>query len=110
MIKAFNKVYPKVKVNYKPLGNNLTTVLSTAIAGGHPPDMADIAQPGYIQQLVAQGKLKPITYAKGVIAAELQRVVGRARHLQRQAVRARLQGGQQVAASGTTCPTSRTPA
>ncbi len=30
--------------------------------------MADIAQPGYVSQLVQQGKLKPITYAKGVIS------------------------------------------
>jgi alpha-glucoside transport system substrate-binding protein len=44
-------------------------VLATAIAGGHPPDMADIAQPGYIKQLVSQGKLKPISYANGVIAS-----------------------------------------
>ena len=43
MIKAFNKVYPNVKINYKPLGNNVTTVLATAITGGNPPDMADIA-------------------------------------------------------------------
>jgi ABC-type glycerol-3-phosphate transport system substrate-binding protein len=69
VISAFNKQYPNVKVKYNPLGNNLTTVLSTAIAGGHPPDMADIAQPGYIKQLVQQGHLKPITYAKGVIGA-----------------------------------------
>jgi alpha-glucoside transport system substrate-binding protein len=68
VIKAFNKVYPKVKVNYKPLGNNETTVLATAITGGNPPDMADIAAPGYVKQLVAQGKLKPITYAKSAIA------------------------------------------
>jgi alpha-glucoside transport system substrate-binding protein len=69
VISAFNKVYPGVKVNYKPLGNNVSTVLATAIAGGHPPDMADIAQPGYIKQLVSQGKLKPIAYANGVIAS-----------------------------------------
>jgi alpha-glucoside transport system substrate-binding protein len=68
VIKAFNKVYPNVKINYKPLGNNLTTVLATQITGGNPPDMADIAQPGYVSQLVQQGKLKPITYAKGVIS------------------------------------------
>jgi hypothetical protein len=30
--------------------------------------MADIAQPGYIKQLAQQGHLKPITYAKGVMA------------------------------------------
>ena len=69
VIKAFNKVYPKVQVNYNSLGNNLPTVLATAIAGGHPPDMADIAQPGYVKQLVQQGHLKPITYAKSAIAS-----------------------------------------
>jgi ABC-type glycerol-3-phosphate transport system substrate-binding protein len=69
VIAAFNKKYPKVKVNYKPVGDNLPTVLSTAVAGGHPPDMADIAQPGFVKQLATQGKLKPITYAKSTIAA-----------------------------------------
>src|SRR5947207_13434256 len=67
VIKLFNKKYPKVKVNYKPVGDNLPTVLSTAVAGGHPPDMADIAQPGFVKQLADQGKLKPITYAKSTI-------------------------------------------
>src|SRR5438067_5693710 len=69
VIKAFNKVYPSVKVNYKPVGNNVPTVLATAIAGGHPPDMADIAQPGLVKQFAEQGHLKPITYAKGTMAA-----------------------------------------
>jgi len=68
VIKAFNKIYPKVHVNYKPNGNNNPTVLATAIAGGHPPDMADIAQPGLVRQLAQQGHLKPMTYAKSVIA------------------------------------------
>ena len=69
VIAAFNKVYPNVHVKYKPVGNNLPTVLSTAIAGGHPPDMADIAQPGTIKQYALQGKLKPINYAKGTLNA-----------------------------------------
>jgi ABC-type glycerol-3-phosphate transport system substrate-binding protein len=68
VINAFNKVYPNVHVNYKPVGNNLPTVLATAVAGGHPPDMADIAQPGTVAQFAKQGKLKPITYAKSVIS------------------------------------------
>jgi ABC-type glycerol-3-phosphate transport system substrate-binding protein len=68
VIKAFNKLYPNVKVNYKPVGNDLPTVLATAVAGGHPPDMADIAQPGTVAQFAKQGKLKPITYARGVMA------------------------------------------
>ncbi len=69
VIKAFNQKYPNVKVNYKPVGNDLPTVLATAVAGGHPPDMADIAQPGTVNQFAQQGKLKPITYAKSVIGA-----------------------------------------
>jgi alpha-glucoside transport system substrate-binding protein len=68
VIAAFNKKYPKVKVNYKPVGNNLPTILATAIAGGRPPDMADIAQPGTLKQYALQGKLKPIAYANGVLS------------------------------------------
>jgi alpha-glucoside transport system substrate-binding protein len=69
VIKAFNAKYPNVHVNYKPVGNNVPTVVQTAIAGGHPPDMADIAQPGLVKQLADQGHLKPITYAKSTIGA-----------------------------------------
>ena len=98
VIKAFNKVYPNVKVNYKPVGNNVPTVLATAIAGGHPPDMADIAQPGSVKQLAQQGHLKPISYAKSAIAQNFAPAWQQLGHVQRQAVRARLQGGQQVAA------------
>jgi alpha-glucoside transport system substrate-binding protein len=68
VIKLFNKTYPNVKVNYKPVGNDLPTVLATAVAGGHPPDMADIAQPGTVKQFAEQGKLKPITYATPTIS------------------------------------------
>ena len=69
VIKAYNKVYPKVKVSYKPVGDNLPTVLSTAVAGGNPPDMADIAQPGLVAQFVTKGALKPITYSRKVLLA-----------------------------------------
>ena len=68
VIDGFNKQYPNVHVHYKPVGNNLPTVLATAVAGGHPPDMADIAQPGTVAQFAKQGKLKPITYARSTIA------------------------------------------
>jgi alpha-glucoside transport system substrate-binding protein len=69
VIKAYNKVYPGVKVSYKPVGDNLPTVLSTAVAGGNPPDMADIAQPGLVAQFVAKKALKPITYSRKVLLA-----------------------------------------
>ena len=69
VIDAFEKANPGVKVNYKPVGDNLPTVVSTAVAGGRPPDMADIAQPGLIKQFADQGKLKPITYAQSSMTA-----------------------------------------
>jgi ABC-type glycerol-3-phosphate transport system substrate-binding protein len=68
VIAAFNKQYPNVTIKYKPVGNNVPQIVATAVAGGHPPDMADIAQPGLVKQLATQGHLKPITYAKSAIA------------------------------------------
>jgi alpha-glucoside transport system substrate-binding protein len=67
VIDGFHKQYPNVTVTYQSKGNDIPTVLSTAISGGNPPDMADVAQPGLVKQLVQQGKLKPITYAKPAI-------------------------------------------
>ncbi|MGB0093737.1 MAG: extracellular solute-binding protein [Solirubrobacteraceae bacterium] len=69
VIKTFNQQYPKVTVNFKSTGDNTPQVLSTGVAGGHPPDMADIAQPGLIQQFATKGALKPITYAASSYAA-----------------------------------------
>jgi len=69
VIDGFHQQYPNVTVTYSSKGNDIPTVLSTAIAGGNPPDMADIAQPGLMKQLVQQGKLKPITYAQSTIGA-----------------------------------------
>jgi alpha-glucoside transport system substrate-binding protein len=68
VIDGFHKQYPNVTVTYSSKGNDIPTVLSTAIAGGNPPDMADIAQPGLMKQLVQQKHLKPITYADSAIA------------------------------------------
>jgi alpha-glucoside transport system substrate-binding protein len=69
VIAGFEKKYPGVKVSFTSAGNNVPTVLSTAIAGGKPPDMADIAQPALVKQFASQGHLKPIDYAKGAIAS-----------------------------------------
>ena len=54
VIAGFNKKYPNVNVSYTSVGNNMPTVLATAIAGGNPPDMADIAQPGLVKQLASR--------------------------------------------------------
>ena len=96
VIDGFHKQYPNVTVTYSSKGNDIPTVLSTAIAGGNPPDMADVAQPGLVKQLVQQGKLKPITYAHSTIAGQLHAGVGEAGRGQRQGLRAPLQGVEQV--------------
>ena len=69
VLKAFKAANPGVKVKYQPAGDNLPTVLATAVKGGNPPDLAAVGQPGLAKQFAQQGKLKPITFAKGRIAA-----------------------------------------
>jgi ABC-type glycerol-3-phosphate transport system substrate-binding protein len=67
VINRFERLYPNVHVDYRPIGPGLPIALEATVAAGHPPDMADLAQPGAVQELVNAGKLKPITYASSVI-------------------------------------------
>jgi alpha-glucoside transport system substrate-binding protein len=69
VIAGFNKKFPGVKVSYTSAGNDTPTVLKTRIAGGKPPDIAEVAQPALVREFVKGGKLKPITFAQGVIRA-----------------------------------------
>ena len=64
VIDAFNKQYPNVKVKYNPAGDNTPTVLSTALSGGRPPDLASVGQPGLVKQFQKQGKLKDLEFAR----------------------------------------------
>jgi alpha-glucoside transport system substrate-binding protein len=67
VIDAFNKQYPDVKVKYNPAGDNTPTVLSTALSGGRPPDIASVGQPGLVKQFQKQGKLKDLEFARSDI-------------------------------------------
>src|SRR3954465_5895626 len=69
VVDAFNKQYPNVKVKYNPAGDNTPTVLSTALSGGRPPDLASVGQPGLVAQFQKQGKLKPLDFARQDIEA-----------------------------------------
>jgi len=69
VVDAFNKQYPNVTVMYNPAGDNTPTVLSTALSGGRPPDLASVGQPGLVKQFQKQGKLKPLDFAKQEINA-----------------------------------------
>jgi alpha-glucoside transport system substrate-binding protein len=64
VVDAFNKQYPNVKVKYNPAGDNTPTVLSTALSGGRPPDLASVGQPGLVKQFQKQGKLKDLEFAR----------------------------------------------
>jgi alpha-glucoside transport system substrate-binding protein len=65
---GFNKKYPNVNVKYRPVGDEIPTVLSTAVQGGKPPDLAAVPQPGLVRDFVARKALKPIDFAKGTIS------------------------------------------
>lgn len=69
VLDGFKKKYPNVKVKYTSAGNNVPTVLATAIQGGKPPDLASIAQPGLVKQFATAGNLKPIDFAKRTVTA-----------------------------------------
>lgn len=51
------------KVNYTSYGSNVATTLNTKIAGGDPPDVAVIPQPGLLQSLAKAGSLIPVSAA-----------------------------------------------
>jgi alpha-glucoside transport system substrate-binding protein len=67
VLDAFQKQYPKVTVKYNPAGDNTPTVLSTAVSGGNPPDLASVGQPGFIKELQTKGALKPIEFARSTL-------------------------------------------
>jgi alpha-glucoside transport system substrate-binding protein len=56
-------------VKYTSAGDNVPTVLGTAVEGGNPPHIAAIAQPGVVQQFQTKGALKPLDFAKSDIEA-----------------------------------------
>ncbi len=67
VIDGFKEQQPDVTVKYNPVGDNLPTVLGTAVQGGNPPDVAAIAQPGLMTQFVEQGELKPLDFAEDAV-------------------------------------------
>jgi ABC-type glycerol-3-phosphate transport system substrate-binding protein len=67
VLDGFREQFPDVNVRYDPAGDDLVTVLSTAIEGGSPPDLAAPAQPGFIADLADRGELQPIDFMSDVI-------------------------------------------
>src|SRR4051794_12110280 len=67
VLNGFTAKNPGVKVSYKPAGDNTPTVLSTAVAGGNPPDLASVSQPGLVSDFQKKGALKSLDFAQGVL-------------------------------------------
>ncbi|HEY8582946.1 MAG TPA: extracellular solute-binding protein [Capillimicrobium sp.] len=67
VLDGFTEQYPDVSVKYNPAGDNTPTVLSTAVEGGNPPDLAMVGQPGLVKQFADQGELKPLDFAKATL-------------------------------------------
>jgi alpha-glucoside transport system substrate-binding protein len=63
----FEKKFPNVNVKYTSAGRQLPQILSTAVQGGRPPDLALIPQPALVRQFVQRRALKPITFVRGAI-------------------------------------------
>ena len=55
VIDGFEEQCPDVDVKYNAAGDNLVTVLATAVQGGNPPDLATIAQPATVGEYVDKG-------------------------------------------------------
>ena len=68
VLDGFKEKCPDVEVKYNPAGDNIVTVLATAVQGGNPPDLATIAQPGTIKEYADSGKIQPIDFAKDTIS------------------------------------------
>jgi ABC-type glycerol-3-phosphate transport system substrate-binding protein len=67
VLDAFEEQNPDVSVKYRPVGDEIPTVLATAVEGGNPPDLASVAQPGLVRDFVANDALKPIDFAEDTI-------------------------------------------
>lgn len=68
VIDGFTEQQPNVTVRYNGVGDDLPTILQTAVEGGNPPDIAAPAQPGFIQGLVERNELKPIGFLRNAVA------------------------------------------
>jgi len=67
VLDGFEEQFPNVSVKYDAAGDELPTVLSTAVKGGNPPDLAAVPQPGLARDFFEQGELQPLTFAEETI-------------------------------------------
>ena len=67
VIDAFQEKNPDATVKYTAGGDNIVTVLSTAVEGGNPPEMASLAQPGVVADFAGRGALQSLDFVSDSI-------------------------------------------
>ena len=70
VLAAFERKNPGINVKYTSAGRQLPQILSTAVQGGRPPDLALLPQPALVKQFVQRRALKPITFLRGTISRD----------------------------------------
>jgi alpha-glucoside transport system substrate-binding protein len=68
VLDGFTQDQPDVNVRYTPVGDQIPTVLSTAVQGGNPPDLAAVPQPGLVRDFVERDALQPLDFAESTIS------------------------------------------
>jgi alpha-glucoside transport system substrate-binding protein len=66
VLDGFKEANPDVNISYKS-AEDVAPVLSTAIQGGNPPDIAAVPNPGLMRQFVESGDLKDIEFARDTV-------------------------------------------
>ena len=66
VLDGFNEQYPNVNVSYQS-AQDPATVLSTAVEGGNPPDVAALSSPGIMADFAGRGALQPIDFARETV-------------------------------------------
>ncbi len=67
VIDGFQEANPDATVKYTSGGDNVPTLLATAIEGGNPPDVAFIGQPGLLADLAEKGSVESIDFASELV-------------------------------------------
>ena len=68
VIDGFSEAYPNVDVSYKS-AQDIATVLSTAVEGGNPPDIAALPNPGLMRDFAGRNAIQPIEFAREDVEA-----------------------------------------
>ena len=58
-----------ITVNYTGKGSNMDQALNAAVAGGAPPDVALVPDPGELNTLAGQGKIQPLSSILGSLTS-----------------------------------------